>query len=336
MAQLKDDLRARAKASPAVTLALKTRHAAERADKRTADSFVAWQDHFIEQVAAAWMLSCVFVRTLEDRGLLGHNRIAGPGALDSQRVFLELAPSLNERDYLLFVFKELTRLPAAKDLFDARHNPVWLLAPSPRPRRPCCSSSSSPRADEPALRFGQATPAFWADLPRPRRERAQALCPAADARASWSRSSWTARSARHRQVWPGRHRHSSTPPAAAATSCLGAFERLYEQQLRSSPASVPREAARLALDKVYGADINPYAVAVARFRLTLAFLEKAGFSAWRRPRAPPLHVVVADSLLHNPHLAAGPADGDLDPSAPKTEWKGEGVRGWKTRPRRAR
>jgi hypothetical protein len=29
---------------------------------------------------------------------------------------------------------------------------------------------------------------------------------------------------------------------------------------------------------VYGTDINPYAVAIARFRLTLAFLEKAGFT----------------------------------------------------------
>lgn len=81
-------------------------------------------------MAAAWLLSCVFVRTLEDRGLLGKQRIAAPGAEDSWKAFLQLAPSLSEREYLLTVFRELARLPAAADLFDVRHNPVWLLAPS--------------------------------------------------------------------------------------------------------------------------------------------------------------------------------------------------------------
>ncbi len=66
--------------------ALRVRHAAEREARRTGDPLEVWERHFVTQVAASWLLSGVFVRTLEDRGLLGQNRIAGPGAADSQRL----------------------------------------------------------------------------------------------------------------------------------------------------------------------------------------------------------------------------------------------------------
>jgi hypothetical protein len=58
------------------------------------------------------------------------------------------------------------------------------------------------------------------------------------------------------------------------------------------------ELARRALGQVYGVDINPYAVAIARFRLVLAVLNSVGIK--RLERAPDIHpnVVVADSLLH--------------------------------------
>ena len=42
MKLLRDDLRARAKSSPSVAAALVARHEAEKAQKRTADSFVEW------------------------------------------------------------------------------------------------------------------------------------------------------------------------------------------------------------------------------------------------------------------------------------------------------
>ncbi len=95
---LADDLLARAKASPAVTAALTARHAGEQAQERTADPYDVWLRFFTKQVAAAWFLSCVFVRVLEDRGLVDQHRLAGPGALDSQQLFFELAPSLSTRD----------------------------------------------------------------------------------------------------------------------------------------------------------------------------------------------------------------------------------------------
>src|SRR6056297_1054321 len=47
--------------------------------ERTALSYKQWLDDFITQVAAAWVLSCVFVRFLEDNQLIDPPRIAGPG-----------------------------------------------------------------------------------------------------------------------------------------------------------------------------------------------------------------------------------------------------------------
>jgi hypothetical protein len=87
------DLTARAK-TPAVAALLAEQHARERAESRTADALAEWIPRWLEQIGAAWVLSCVFLRTLEDRGLVRHRRIAGEGAADAEHLFFEIAPSL--------------------------------------------------------------------------------------------------------------------------------------------------------------------------------------------------------------------------------------------------
>lgn len=297
---LADDLARRATTSPAVTATLKARHAAEVEARRTADAFVVWQQSFVEQVAAAWLLSCVFARVLEDRGLLGRARIAGPGATDSQHLFLELAPSLTERDYLLTVFRELSRFAAARDLFDARHNPVWLLAPSAEVTKELLALFRSPNATEPAFRFGASDTRFLGDLYQDLSEDVKKRF----ALLQTPRFVETFILDRTLERAIERFGLSETtlidPTCGSGHFLLGAFERLLDHRLRAEPGLEPREAARKALDAVFGADINPYAVAIARFRLTLTYLEKAGFTRLKDAPALPLHLVVADSLLHNP------------------------------------
>ena len=283
--------------------ALRHRHDAERAAKRTADPLEVWERHFVTQVAASWILSCVFVRTLEDRGLLGHSRIAGPGAADSQRLFFELAPSLTEREYLLTVFRELARFPATNELFDARHNPIWLLGPSAEMAKKLVALFRTPSADAPGIRFGQADTRFLGDL-------YQDL--SADVRARFAllqTPHFIEKYILDRTLERAIERFGLDETTLIDPTCgsghflLGAFERLVDHRLRKEPGLDVREAARRALDAVYGADINPYAVAIARFRLTLAFLDKAGYARLADAPALPLHVVVADSLLHNPQHA---------------------------------
>jgi hypothetical protein len=316
--ELEADLLARARASVSVRETLRLRHEKERAERRTADLLEVWERHFVTQVAASWLISCVFVRTLEDRGLLGHNRIAGPGATDSQRLFFELAPSLTEREYLLTVFRELTRLPAARDLFDARHNPVWLLGPSAEMAKKLLALFRAPSAETPGLRFGQADTRFlgdlYQDLSSDVRERYALL----------QTPRFVEKYILDRTLERAIARFGLDETTLIDPTCgsghflLGAFERLLDHRLRKEPGLDAREAARRALGAVYGADINPYAVAIARFRLTLAFLEKAGYARIADAPALPLHLVVADSLLHAPSQAhLGDVPGQL-----KEAWAG--------------
>jgi hypothetical protein len=302
LALLQDDLAARAKASPAVTAALVARHADDRAQQRTGDSFVEWSERFVEQVAAAWLLSCVFVRTLEDRGLLGHNRLGGQGAADSMNLFLALAPSLNERDYLLTTFQELQRFAVTRELFDASHNPVWLLTPSAEAARALVGLFQTPRADAPAFRFGQTDTAFlgwlYQDLNANVRERFALL----------QTPRFVEEFILDRTLEPAIEKFGLDDTTIIDPTCgsghflLGAFERLFDHRLRHEPGLSPRAAATKALQAVAGADLNPYAVAIARFRLTLAFLHKAGFASLGDAPRLPMQVVVGDSLLHNPHV----------------------------------
>ncbi|HCL4214530.1 TPA: hypothetical protein N2C37_004446, partial [Pseudomonas aeruginosa] len=46
--------------------------------ERTAEHFVSWREAQITQAAVAWVLTCVFVRFLEDNGLLNEPVLAGP------------------------------------------------------------------------------------------------------------------------------------------------------------------------------------------------------------------------------------------------------------------
>ena len=302
LSQLRTDLEARA-SDPGVTRALELRYEEEKKHKLTGDSFAAWREARVAQIAASWFLSCVFVRTLEDRGLLGQARLAGAGAMDSQAMFFQLAPSLTERDYLLFVFRELAELPASRALFDRAHALVWQLSPSAEAAKELLRLFRTPTAEAPAFRFGQAKTRFLGDLYQDLYEDVRkrfALLQTPD---------FVERFILDRTLEPAIERFGLDDTTLIDPTCgsghflLGAFERLFEHRLRQTPGLDVRQAAQRALDAVFGADINPYAVAIARMRLTLAFLEKAGIQKLKDAPAPQLHLVVADSLRYNPQHA---------------------------------
>ena len=108
-------------------------HAEYKAAKdaeRTAHTYKQWLDDFITQVAAAWVLSCVFARFLEDNGLVDPSRIAGPGkrlqrARDEHTLFFQdpERAKLTDREYLLDIFEQLAKSSVVKDVFGP-HNPM--------------------------------------------------------------------------------------------------------------------------------------------------------------------------------------------------------------------
>ena len=52
------------------------------------------------------------------------------------------------------------------------------------------------------------------------------------------------------------------------------------------------------LDAVVGVDVNPYAVAIARFRLLVAALQASGITTLRQAPGFRINVAAGDSLLH--------------------------------------
>ena len=101
---------------------LKAEYDRAKKAERTAHNYEDWLTDYVTQVAAAWVLSCVFVRFLEDNGLIDPPRISGPGdrlkrARDERVLFFREHPTETDREYLLFVFGELAKLPGGEDLF---------------------------------------------------------------------------------------------------------------------------------------------------------------------------------------------------------------------------
>jgi hypothetical protein len=88
------------------------------------------------------------------------------------------------------------------------------------------------------------------------------------------------------------------PACGSGHFLLGSFARLFGRWSQREPGTNSRVLTQRALDSVHGVDINPYAAAIARFRLLLAALKSCGVT--RLADAPAFHinVVCGDSLLH--------------------------------------
>ena len=72
--ELEADLRARCDEVAQINDDLKKEYEQARAADRTGVTFEEWRADLITQVAVAWVLSCVFVRFLEDNALIAPPR----------------------------------------------------------------------------------------------------------------------------------------------------------------------------------------------------------------------------------------------------------------------
>lgn len=300
---LEKDLLARAK-TERVEAGLKAAWEDEQKAGQTGLGFEPWRRERVTQLAVAWILSVVFVRTLEDRGYIDP-RVAGAStdalraAEDREALFLQVAPFLGPREYLLAVFRELSKLPGARDVFDTKHNPVWVLSPSSEGAKGLLDFFRKRDASgAPTLVFAGDDTRFLGDL-------YQDLSEAVRKRyALLQTPEFVEEFILDQTLDPAiaefglKEVTLIDPTCGSGHFLLGAFRRLLGRWQKDSPTEHVADLARRALDQVYGVDINPYAVAIARFRLVLAVLDAAGVK--RLEKAPDIkpNVVVADSLLH--------------------------------------
>lgn len=283
---------------------LRERHRTAENRSRTGLAFETWRAQQLTQVAAGWVLGCVFTRFCEDNGMLAEAMLAGPGdrlaeARERQLEYFRRHQAHSDLDYLRAAVRRLTEYEPTRALTD-RHNPMHLLAPSPDRATDLLEfwRRIDPQTGE--LRHDFTDPElstrFLGDLYQDLSPQAQ------DDYALKQTPEFVEEFILDRTLDPaiGEFGLASVrlidPACGSGHFLLGAFARLLKRWRDQEPGTNVRILAERVLGQVHGVDINPYAAAIARFRLVVAALAAceikrlADCPAWR------IQVAIGDSL----------------------------------------
>jgi uncharacterized protein DUF7008/Eco57I restriction-modification methylase len=301
---------------PAEAAALKDEHATAKKEGRTGDAYTTWLDLRLSQVASSWVLATVFVRFLEDNELGHAPRLAGPGenlqrARDAEIVFFREHPELSQRELLEDVFRSYAKLPALERILGEGHNPLWLVRPTANGAKALLEFWRRRDPDTGKLIHDFTDPArdtrflgdLYQDLSELIRKR-YALLQTPD---------FVERFILDRTLDPAieefglENTRLIDPACGSGHFLLGAFERFFKRWVEREPGTNLRELAQRALRGVSGVDLNPFAIAIARFRLVLAALEACEVTKLAQAPGFELDLAAGDSLLHGPPPSDGGA-----------------------------
>jgi hypothetical protein len=311
--RLEDDLRERALSPasevPELRAQLQVEWQAARDAERTAETFESWTEQVITQAGVHWLLSCVFLRFIEDNELverpwIGGTPLSGRLALvrDRHDAYFREHPHENDRDYLIACFREAGALPGLHTFFDEAHNPVFRLGISGDAAMAVMQFWQEIAADSGALIRDFTDPTWntrflgdlYQDLSEATRKRYALLqTPEFVEEFILDRTLTPAiREFGYREV------RMIDPTCGSGHFLLGGFQRMVEQWSGNEPGRNRRDIAQKALDAVAGVDLNPFAVAIARFRLLLAALKTSDVTRLQSAPDFQIHVAIGDSLLH--------------------------------------
>jgi len=294
---------------------LKEEYAEAFRRERTGWSWVDWRDNEVDQAAVAWILSTTFLRFCEDNELLVGAKIdglptavgwiAGPGdrvqrAEENLTAYFRDHPTHNRRHWLQHGFGVLAAQPAGAALVDPKHNPVWKAEISPESataliafwRRTNDDSSLVHDFTDPNLETR-----FLGDLYQDLSEHAKKTY------ALLQTPIFVEEFILDQTLTPAVAEFGLEGLKLIDPSCgsghflLGAFERINQGWIEAAPGLDAKERVHRAMSSIHGVDINPFAVAIARFRLTVAGLKATG--ARSLVGVPPMgfRLAIGDSLL---------------------------------------
>ena len=319
--RLEVDLAEQAESDAEMKFALEAEYRAAREAERVGESFKGWRGGVLTQAAVAWLLACVIVRFAEDNGLVDEALLAGPGernvrAADRQTLYFRAHPTDSDRDYLLDVFAAVSELPGMARLYDRDHNLIW--------RHPISGDAAGDllafwRAVDPdtgVLRHDFTDPEWdtrflgdlYQDLSDDARKRFALL----------QTPEFVEEFILDRTLTPALDEFGLAgtrlidPACGSGHFLLGAFARLIRAWFERASGTPERALVQQALDGVHGVDINPFAAAIARFRLLVAALRASRIE--RLKEAPNFRVNVAagDSLLHGRRFTELDVGSDAD------------------------
>ena len=313
---LEDDLRVRAEdQSTDWGKRLREEHRRAQARERTGLAWIEWRDGEVSQAAVAWIIATVFIRFAEDNDLLvGANQngrpvtlpwIAAPGdglerAVENETAFYAAGPTRTTRDWLQDAFRTLAELPAGRPLVDPRHSAVWhaLISATASDRLLAFFRRTTPDGElvhdfsDPDL-----STRFLGDLYQDLSDYAKKTF------ALLQTPLFIEEFILDQTLAPAIAEFGLTglrlidPACGSGHFLLGAFDRLTAAWAEAAPGMEKGEGVQRALDSINGVDLNPFATAIARFRLTVAAIKAAGIRTLTAAPAFKYHLAIGDSLL---------------------------------------
>ncbi|MFF4969949.1 BREX-2 system adenine-specific DNA-methyltransferase PglX [Streptomyces sp. NPDC001037] len=321
------DLEQQVKAVPEVGTRLRGEYEQARKLGRTAATWNAWLGERITQVAVAWVLGTVFVRFSEDNRLIAEPYITSPHVSGRETAqaryeeYLEKDADPTYRGWLETAFAELGAGQAGRLLFNRDHNPLYQIPLSHdgagallafwREQR----SSGDEGAGGPVLVHDFSDPLsedgtegwntrFLGDLYQDLSETARKTY------ALLQTPEFVEEFILDRTMPPAVREFGFEelkmidPTCGSGHFVLGAFRRLVRMWAEQRPEVGAYERVRAALNSVHGVDLNPFAVAVARFRLLVAAMAASGIRTFEEARRYewPIQLAVGDSLIKDRQL----------------------------------
>ncbi|MFC8389797.1 BREX-2 system adenine-specific DNA-methyltransferase PglX [Streptomyces sp. NPDC057238] len=287
---------------------------------RTAATWNSWLDERVTQVAVAWVLGTVFVRFCEDNRLIPEPYLTGPDgdrrelAESRYDAYVESDDNPTYRGWLEKAFDELGQGQAGRLLFDKRHNPLYQIPLSHDGARELVEFWRG--RDEAGVLVHDFTDPlnedgtegwdtrFLGDLYQDLSEAARKTY------ALLQTPEFVEEFILDRTMNPAVREFGYEelkmidPTCGSGHFVLGAFRRLVRLWGEGQPGRDVHERVRAALDSVHGVDINPFAVAIARFRLLMAAMAAANMRTMAEANHYewPMHLAVGDTLIKDRQL----------------------------------
>ncbi|GAA5056224.1 hypothetical protein HNP84_006989 [Thermocatellispora tengchongensis] len=317
------DLAKQVKALPEAEARLRAEYDQARKLGRTAATWTSWLDERVTQVGVAWVLGTVFVRFCEDNRLIPEPYLTAPEAerrdLAQARyeAYVEEDPDPTYRGWLERAFAELGEGQAGKLLFDRAHNPLFQIPLSHDGARALLEfwreqdetgtlvhDFTDPLSEDGTSGWDTR---FLGDLYQDLSEAARKTY------ALLQTPEFVEEFILDRTMDPAVREFGFEelkmidPTCGSGHFVLSAFRRLVRLWAERRPDVDRHERVRAALDSVHGVDVNPFAVAIARFRLLMAAMAAANIRTllaaakydW------PIHLAVGDSLIKERQLEFG-------------------------------
>lgn len=286
VAKIATDLRAKMRASGSAA-----RAAAEQLhkDEHVAEDFEVWTDLLSRRAAVLWVLKSVYVRVLEDRGLLQPGRLLDP---EAQQLFEKLAPNLGETAFLCWIYRDLASTKGGvPELFSPQ--PAEVAQPADELSRALIAFWRHRDADTGAV-WSFAEEKFEGELMG---DLYQELDPVVKDRFALCQTPDFVRAfILDRTLTPAIETFGADevrlldPACGSGHFLIDGLKRVVASTAETHPDWLKDKVVGHALDRVVGIDLNDYACALARTRLIMTAAELAGVTS------------LADAARFHPHV----------------------------------